>query len=212
VGGRPWSKKEKQYLRKHYPNMVTWAIAMRLGRSERSVYGAAQKLGLTKSERFLKSDWGGVFQKGHRPSPETEFKPGHRPHNKGQKGFGAGGRSVETRFKKGNRPHTWQPVGSETIDSCGYKRRKVSDHGAPQQRWAFVHHILWTDHNGPIPPGHIVVFKNGLKDDIRIENLELITREENLRRNSLHRFPRELVDVIRIRGVLNRKINERGGR
>lgn len=46
-----------------------------------------------------------------------------------------------------------------------------------------VHRLVWTNHNGAIPEGSVVHHKNGIKDDNRIENLELMTLSEHA---SLH--------------------------
>ena len=40
------------------------------------------------------------------------------------------------------------------------------------------------DERGPIPPNHVVRARNGDSHDTRIENLELLSRAENQRRNS----------------------------
>ena len=166
-------------------------------------------MGLSKSEEFLKNATHIGFQPGSQIGRKYQFKKGHRPHNTGKKGWQAGGNSSKTRFKKGNRPHTWLPVGSHRFSKEGILQRKISDTGHPPQDWKSVHSLLWEKHNGPVPPGHIVVFKNRDRSDIRIENLELITRAENMRRNTIHNLPDDLADVIRLRGRLNRQINKR---
>ena len=140
------------------------------------------------------------------------FEKGHRPHNYGKKGWASGGRSVKTRFKPGRRPHTWLPVGSERVTKAGLLQKKVSDTGYGSRDWQSVHSWLWVQNYGPIPEGHIVVFRDGDRKNNKIENLEMISRGENMRRNSIHNLPEELVDVCRIRGVLNRHINKRMGK
>jgi len=67
---------------------------------------------------------------------------------------------------------------------------------------------VWEEAGGEVPPGHVLVFRNGNKRDIRPENLELITRAENARRNSIHRYPPELRAAMRTAGKLRRKIQE----
>lgn len=135
------------------------------------------------------------------------YEPGHRPHNKGAKGWLAGGDSTKTQFKPGSRGSKWVPIGSERVTRDGTRQRKIADTNYAPRNWRSVHELAWEAHHGPIPRGHIVVCGAGDPEDV--DNLECITRAENMRRNSIHNLPDELADVIRIRGVLNRRINER---
>jgi hypothetical protein len=60
--------------------------------------------------------------------------------------------------------------------SRGYIRCRV-----PGQGWAMAHRVIWEAVHGPIPDGLQINHKNGIKDDNRIENLELVTPSENTR-------------------------------
>ncbi|MCP5428569.1 MAG: HNH endonuclease [Chromatiaceae bacterium] len=53
------------------------------------------------------------------------------------------------------------------------------------------------------------MFRNGDKRDIRLANLELISRSENMRRNQIHRYPPELKQVMQLAGKLRRAIDEK---
>lgn len=131
------------------------------------------------------------------------------------KGYSPGGRSVETRFKPGSRPQTWVPVGTEVVDSYGYRKRKVRDDaptGMTRNNWQFVHILLWEQHNGPVPDGHNVVFRDKDRSNVVIENLECISRADNARRNTIHRYPRELKNAIRLAAKLKRLVNEKQNR
>ena len=44
-----------------------------------------------------------------------------------------------------------------------------------------AHRVIWEAVHGPIPDGHEINHKNGVKTDNRIANLELVTRGENIR-------------------------------
>ena len=41
-----------------------------------------------------------------------------------------------------------------------------------------AHRVIWTNSNGPIPSGLTINHKNGIKDDNRLENLELATQSQ----------------------------------
>lgn len=49
--GKPWSRKENQFLRKHYRKMNATKIGDRLGRTRGSVMGQASVLGIAKPKR-----------------------------------------------------------------------------------------------------------------------------------------------------------------
>jgi hypothetical protein len=115
----------------------------------------------------------------------------------------------ETQFKAGQRGNKWLPIGSERINADGYRDRKVQDTGYTPRDWVGVHKLLWIEHHGEVPQGHAVVFRNGNKEDIRIENLELVARGELMRRNTIHRYPPELRQVIRLNGRLKKLISEK---
>lgn len=74
--------------------------------------------------------------------------------------------------------------------------------------WKSIHILLWEEHVGPIPIGHCVCFKDNNKQNVVIDNLELITRAERMRRNSIHRYPPELKSAIRVISKLKRTIQE----
>lgn len=205
MNGKPWQAWELKGLRRLFPHYPTAYCARVIGRPESSINAKASELGLKKSREYMEREKPGQFD-GVR-GQNCRFEKGHEPWNKG-KSYRAGGRSAETRFKKGRKPQTWVPVGSERISKDGIRQRKISDTGYGAGDWQSVHKLLWEEHHGPVPKGHLVVFKNRNRKDIRIENLELITRAENARRNSIHRYPEEVKSAMRAVGKLKRAIKK----
>lgn len=206
---RPWSPEAIAILIRDYPDTPTRELAERLGRTRSAIYKKVDRLGLRKSAEYLSGGAAGKFPPGHGSSTASRFRPGNIPHNKGKKGWSPGGRAAETRFQPGQRPHTWQPIGSERITAEGYRKRKITDTGYAPRDWVGVHRLLWIARNGQIPEGHKIAFRNGDKTDIRIENLELITQNESMSRNSVHRLPKALAEVCQLKGTLQRQINKR---
>jgi len=205
-----WTDDQIETLRLNYANWPTYLVAHVCGHSERSTYVKARELGLKKSAKYLASPEAGRMQRNDNRGGATRYAKGHVPANKGLRRPGwAPGRMAETQFKAGQRGNKYLPIGSERVNSDGYLDRKVSDTGYPPKDWQPVHKLLWAEHNGPIPSGFAVVFKNGTKTDIRIENLELISRGELMRRNTIHRYPPELKEVIKLNGKLRRLIDKK---
>ena len=108
------------------------------------------------------------------------FKKGSTPWNKGLKGYmGAN----KTSFKKGTIPPQYRPVGSERITKDGYIEIKVED----PNKWELKHRVIWEQHNGEIPKGHAIIFADGDKSNLDIDNLLLVSRKQLLfmNRNNL---------------------------
>lgn len=201
-----WSSEEEQLLRDRYADEDTASIALDLKRSVEKVYCKADRLGLKKSEAYLAECFARCGKQVSETGRLTRFQKGHTTWNKGMKGLQVGGRAKETQFGQGHMPHNWVPVGTEQVRD-GYLWRKVTDTRS-RHDWKQVHVMLWEEHNGPIQKGQILVFKNGNKQLIELENLELITRAELMKRNTIHRYPPELKDAIRAVGRLKRTIRK----
>ena len=103
------------------------------------------------------------------------FEKGHVPFNKGTKGLTS---ANSTSFKKGNVPHTYLPIGSESVTRDGYTIVKVSDEGTRNQKWRPKHRLIWEKHHGPVPDGHAIVFGDGDKTNLSIDNLILVSRSQ----------------------------------
>lgn len=102
----------------------------------------------------------------------TQFKKGHVPYNKSMKKFWVGGE--DTQFQKGHRPHNYKPVGTERINTDGYVDIKIAD----PNKWKGKHKIIWEEKNGPIPNGHVLIFGDGNKLNVTLDNLILIPRSK----------------------------------
>ena len=60
----------------------------------------------------------------------------------------------------------------------GYAYVHLSD--SPRLKAEFVQRLVWKTFRGEIPQGMEVHHKNYIKDDNRLENLELVTQTQNL--------------------------------
>lgn len=216
-----WTDAEMSVLRERYPDECAADVAVALQRTLSQVYQAAARCGLQKSEAFKASDLSARIHRGKQSDAmrASQFKAGQTPANKGLRRPGwSTGRMRETQFKPGERQgfavKLYQPIGTERISKDGYLERKVNDDLPLQARWRAVHRIVWEAANGPIPPGHAVAFLAGkrtsIADEITADRLELVSRAELMRRNSYHNnYPKEVAQLIQLKGALNRKINNR---
>lgn len=207
----PWKAWQVRELCRLYPHTTARKITFRVKKSVSSIYQKARALGLYRDPTQVQdiNRMLGRHMAAQEKAIRNRFPKGHVPANKGRKGISYPG-TVATQFKKGHKPQTWVPVGTEVIRD-GYLTRKVSDKGNPSRRdWKAVHIIVWEKRRGLVPPNHVVIFRDGNKENIRLSNLKLLSRRENMLRNTLHRYPKEVVQVIQLRGAINRQITLRG--
>ncbi len=213
---RLWTAAEEALLRARYADEHTAALAAELGRPPHSVLAKANSMGLYKSREAI-AQIARERTGEHHASVAYRWQPGHKPWNAGKPG--TTGHHPATRahqFGPGHRPHTWQPVGTYRVvtqkNGGPELQRKVSDEPGPScVRWHPVARLVWEAAHGPVPAGMIVVFKPGQRttdpDLLTLDRLECITRVELMRRNTVHRLPKELARAVQLRGVLQRAIN-----
>lgn len=218
---RAWTADDDAQLRSRYPHELARVIAADLQRTERSIYERAKQLGVTKSEAFRASLTSGRVHRFSTIGVATRFQKGHVPLNKGLRRPGwAPGRMKDTQFRVGERrgraAQIWCPVGTIRPDTEGYLRIKVREARAGEayglgnvQVWPLLQRHLWEQAHGPIPPGYAVRFKDGNRQHCVLDNLELVSRADLLRRNSVHTLPKPLAETIQLLGALTRQINRR---
>lgn len=201
---RPWTDSEKSLLRAKYPDTPTAELARAMGRSIGQVYQAAVRFGLRKSAAYMAGPHAFLLRRDNDAGIGNRFKTGGVPWNKGLKGVNG---HSSSQFTPGHRPLTWKPIGTERTTKDGHLQRKMTDTGHGRD-WVSVHVQVWTEAHGPVPAGHVVVFKDGNVRRIEIDNLELLSRGELMERNSVHRYPAALKSVMRLKAVLTRRIGE----
>ena len=102
---------------------------------------------------------------------------GNIPHNKGKKmPPEIYAKCKGTMFKKGNVPQNHRPVGSERINRDGYVEIKIAE----PNKWTLKHRLIWQQAHGEIPKGQIVIFRDNDRTNVVLENLLLISQNENL--------------------------------
>lgn len=209
---RYWTQAENRRFRRLYPHQPTADVAKAIGRSLSATYQRARVLGLLKSAAYLASPAACRLRRGESVGWAHRFPKGNQAWNKGLH-YIPGGRCKDGWFKKGGRSARWPiedyPVGALRINADGQIDIKIKQ---GLRAWYCLSRYVWMTERGPIPPNHCIKPLNGDQHDTRIENLELITRAENLRRNWHDRYPLEIRRLVQLRGALNRQINKREGK
>jgi HNH endonuclease len=218
---KAWTAADFWMLQTFYPHIQTLTLARRINSTLPATYQQANKLGLSKSAIFMASPEACRLRRGDNVGAAFRFHKGQVPPNKGLRMPGWGpGRMKETQFKKGERSgvaaKNWRPIGTILADSEGFLRIKVREgtkgeaYGFGNTKiWPLLNRHVWQQHNGPIPEGHMVAFKDRNRANCAIENLELISLADNMRRNTMHNLPAPLKQVIQLTGALKRKIRNR---
>jgi len=163
TGKREYTDKMLDYLREITPGRFNREITKMFNK----------KFGLAKSEKAIK----GARAK-YRILTEArhEYPKGHVPFNKDTKGLTG---ENATSFKKGDIPYNYKPVGTERINAEGYIDVKIAD----PRTWKPKHRIIWEKHNGEIPKNHVILFGDGDKLNVNIDNLLCVSRSQLVRLN-----------------------------
>lgn len=193
---RLWNPQRKQKLIQLYADNTNKEIAELIGVSESAVSAKAFMLKLRKSESFMVEH-----------SSKGYFKKGSSPPNKGKKMSAyMYERCKATMFKKGDLPSNYKPVGYERVNVDGYIEVKVADPNV----FKLKHRVEWEKVNGAIPEGYNLKFKDGNRLNTSPDNMMLISKQDNMNANTIHRYSPELKNAIRNIGKLNRTINNYG--
>ena len=198
-------------LRQLYPTTRTQDLAIKFNCPINKVYQVANDMGLKKDIEWVRENARQNMNRPDHPAKQFHFAKGHRPGNAGKKQTEfmtpeAIARTVATRFKPGLLSWNHKEVGHERIKVDGYIEVKVAE----PNKFVMKHRLTWEHHNGKIPQGYNVQFRDGNRTNCDINNLYLISRSEQLKNeNSMYaRYPKEMQLAIQAKGALNRQINK----
>lgn len=196
---KKWTLKQDDYLQVNYKNMLAKTMAANLNRTLSSVKNRLHilNLKLDTETKKLRCDIG-------------KFKAGKSPKNKGKKreefmSKESIEKCIKSQFKKGNEPHNTKKAGliTQRADKTGriYQYIKIEN-----SNWQLLQRVIYEKYYGAIHKNYIVKFKDGNTMNCEIENLQLISKKENMQQNTISRFPPELISVIKLTAKLNKQI------
>jgi hypothetical protein len=71
----------------------------------------------------------------------------------------------------------------------------------PYRGHVLLHHVVYEQHHGPVPDAHIVVHKDGNKNNFNSRNLAAMSMADNARRNQVFRRLKEDPDNPRLKAI-----------
>lgn len=116
------------------------------------------------------------------------FEKGRKPFNAGTKGLM---KANKTSFQKGMKPHNHKPVGSERVNVEGYVEIKTAEPNI----WELKQRVVFEQHNGAIPAGHNVRFRDGNRQNCEPGNLFLVDNHENAMLNQRYKLNSQPIEI-----------------
>lgn len=120
-------------------------------------------------------------------------------------------KSRMTCFKKGCVSVNHREVGSERVNVDGYWEIKVKE----PDKWELKHRYLYKQNKGDIPDGHKIIFADGDRNNLSLDNLVMVSSSEELimNRNNLRFNNQELTKtgsiIAKVIDKTNKVRNER---
>ena len=200
IGRTNYTLQEDETIRTNYLTMPIKQLATMMNRSFTGINGRLSAMGLEVPVELAAQR-----------KAEGMYRQGSVPKNKGKKQSEymtpeAIARTALTRFCKGHIPHNHhEEIGTIVI------RHAHKDRKAPPYKWIktlegmrMLHAYNWEQIHGKVPKGFVLRFKDGNTMYCDPINLELITLIENMKRNTIHRYPDELKELIRLNAKLKK--------
>lgn len=183
-GKKQWTKEEYWKYQTRYPQGMyefirdnSWGVSSKeMAEMVNEKFGTSFTQTMMKQFRQrhqIKSGVTGWYQKGHPPGTKGKTIEEICKHDPEKLA-----RVRSAQFKKGDRPMNEMPIGAVVTNSQGYLIRKKQMEGGQWDRWEFLHRAVWEEHNGPVPEGMIVIFKDGNRQNCDLGNLMLVSRGE----------------------------------
>ena len=192
-----WTEKQKQFIYENYKGIGNKELTDMFNKK----FGTniVNQIKYFKRNHKLDSGLNGQFIKGHKTFNKgkkwDEYMPKQSQIN-----------CKKTTFKKGNIPPNHRQVGEERTNVDGYIEIKVSE----PNKWELKHRYIYKKHYGSIPKGYKVIFLDGNKTNLNINNLKAISSHEELIMNEygLRYGKKELTESASIVAQLELKRRE----
>lgn len=200
-----FSKAEDLKIRRNYLSMPIKALGDKMGRSYTGIMGRLKAMGLVIPADIIEKN-----------KEAGKMKAGHIPFNKGLKqseymSADTIARSKKTQFKKGHVPANAKAKDGIITIRYGHKNRSGKAYKYIRLtlgNWIPYHQYKWENKYGKVKKGYCLWFKDGNTLNCTFKNLELITRAENMARNTIQRYPKELQVSMKLISKINKKLKK----
>jgi len=187
---------EDQFIRDTYLFFTLNELSRLLGRAIGSIHGRINTLGLIIPDEIKKERHAKGIMAGLQGGVRFRFPKGHVPANKGKKMSSEAKRKIQhTFFTKGHKPKNTLYDNAITI--------RKDTRGIPQKHirlsdgvWEYLSRHTYRRHHGSITPGMVVAFRDQNTMNCEVDNLYLLSRKDNMLRNSIARYPDDLKSVM----------------
>jgi hypothetical protein len=209
---RRFTPEEDQFIRDNYLNLMLSEIGKHLDRTEGTVHQRLKVIGLQVPEEIKAARKQIGFNNLKESGKAHRFQKGNAAYNKGKKmPAHVYEKAKATMFKPGQKPkntvHFGNPYLHMRTRDDGYVEKLWFIQESTNKRSAYLGYLC--RQNGIDLTGKKPILKEGF-DHSRaptFEDIEIVTNAENMRRNSIHRYPEEIVKLCHIKGILKRQIN-----
>jgi hypothetical protein len=205
TGRTSFTDEQTEFIKENYLTLPLKRIGAILKKSDCGIRCRMRQLGLEVPEDLAAQRKAiGMYRKGQTPA------------NKGKKqteymSLEPIERTKATRFQKGHEPHNALQDFEEVIrsDKSNGSRPYTLIKLPGNKKLVYKHIHLWeTENKTTLQPGFNIVFKDGNSQNLEPNNLECISDVELMKRNTLHRYPKEITELIQVKAAITRQINK----
>lgn len=210
-GKTTFTPEEDKFISENYLKMPIKTLGAAIGRSFTGVMGRLEAMGLEIPKEIREErKYRGMYRKGSTPAnkgkKQTEYMSSEQI-----------ARTAKTRFKKGNIPNNTLYDGAisirlDHIGRYGMRARPYYWIRISPGKWQMLHYYLWEQQHGKVPTSYCLWFIDGNSMNCTLENIECISRAENLARNQIasKKLPEELQKTKKLLNKLNKTIKIHG--
>lgn len=201
---KAFTVQELDFIRANYLKLPYRTMARELGVTHVRVKKTIERLGLKVPEELIA-----------KRSRDSKYKKGNIPVNKGKKieefmspeGIE---KTKKNRFKNGHKPHNTKYNGCISIRNEKNTSKPYKWIRLEEGKWELLHRYVWMKETGErLKPDDVIAFKDGDTLNSSFSNLEKISREENMLRNSKLDLPDEIIPTMALNCKLNRIIESK---